>query len=71
MALLTRTGEQRWETHDGKYYLFGEYLGGHSKVRYSIGKHTQQGDVHIDDVYGLQKARAYIKQLRINDRRGE
>jgi len=50
MALLTRTGDQRWETHDGKYYLYGEYLGGHARVRYSIGEHTPQGDVHIEDV---------------------
>ena len=63
MALLTRTGDQRWETHDGKYYLYGEYLGGHARVRYSIGEHTPQGDMHIEDVYGLRQARAYLKQL--------
>ena len=50
MALLTRTGDQRWETHDGKYYLFGEYTGGSSLVRYSIGKRTAQGDEHIEDI---------------------
>jgi hypothetical protein len=63
MALMTRTGDQRWETHDGRFYLYGEYKGGHSKVCYSIGEHTQEGDQHIEDVYGLREARAYLKQL--------
>ena len=63
MALLTRTGDQRWETHDGIYYLFGEYWGGHSKVRYSIGKRTPQGDEHIEDIYGLRESRQFLKDL--------
>lgn len=63
MALLTRVGDQRWETQDGVYYLYGEYSGGHSKVRYSIGKHTPQGDEHIEDVYGLRQARQFLQDL--------
>lgn len=63
MALLTRTGDQRWETHDGKYYLYGEYSGGSSLVRYSIGKRTPQGDEHIEDIKGLRQARAFLKEL--------
>jgi len=53
MALLTRTGDQRWETHNGRFYLFGEYKGGHSKVCYSIGERTEEGDQHIEDVMSL------------------
>ena len=63
MALLTRTGEGRWETHDGEYYLYGEYTDRNSRVRYSIGKHTPQGDEHIGDVLGLRQARAFLQDL--------
>ena len=63
MALLTRTGDQRWETHDGRFYFYGEYKGGHSKVCYSIGERTKEGDQHIEDVHGLREARAYLKAL--------
>jgi hypothetical protein len=53
----------RRETKDGKYYMFGEYVDGNSKVRYSIGKCTEQGDEHIEDVLGYRQARAFIKNL--------
>lgn len=53
----------RYETKDGKYYMYGEYSGGNSKKRYSIGMHTEQGDQHIEDVLGYREARAYLKQL--------
>ena len=70
MALLTRAGDQRWETQDGTYYLFGEYLGGHSKVRYSIGKHTPEGDLHIEDIYGLRQARQFLQDLLKQNEQG-
>jgi hypothetical protein len=63
MALLTRTGDQRWETHDGKYYLYGQYTGGNGRVRYSVGKHTPTGDEHIEDVFGLRQARTFLQDL--------
>jgi hypothetical protein len=63
MALLTRSGDQRWETHDGRFYLYGEYAGGHGRVRYSIGERTQEGDQHIEDVFGLRQARARLKEI--------
>lgn len=53
----------RRETKDGKYYMYGEYVDGNSKVRYSIGRCTKQGDEHIEDVLGYREARAYLKQL--------
>ena len=53
----------RRETKDGKYYMFGEYVDGNSKVRYSIGRCTEQGDEHIEDVLGYRQARAFIKNL--------
>ncbi len=53
----------RYETKDGKYYMYGEYSGGCSKVRYSIGMHTEEGDKHIEDVLGYREARAFLKDL--------
>ena len=53
----------RRETKDGKYYMYGEYVDGNSRVRYSIGKRTEDGDVHIEDVIGYREARTYLKQL--------
>jgi hypothetical protein len=53
----------RRETKDGKYYMFGEYRDGNSKVRYSIGRCTEQGDEHIEDVLGYRQARAFLKDL--------
>jgi len=53
----------RRETKDGKYYMYGEYSDGIPKVRYSIGRCTEQGDQHIEDVLGYREARAFLKDL--------
>lgn len=61
MAILTNKGGYNWATHDGKYYMVGEYNG--SRVRYRIGKNTEQGSIHIEDVIGFRQARKYLQQL--------
>ena len=53
----------RHETKDGKYYMYGEYQEPNQKKRYSIGRCTEHGDEHIEDVLGYREARAYLKQL--------
>jgi hypothetical protein len=53
----------RRETKDRKFYMYGEYSGGNSKMRYSIGRCTEQGDQHIEDVLGYKEARAFLKDL--------
>lgn len=53
----------RYETKDGKFYMYGEYSGGNSKKRYAIGRCTEQGDQHIEDVLGYREARAFLKNL--------
>ena len=53
----------RRETKDGKFYMYGEYSDGIPKVRYSIGRCTDQGDQHIEDVLGYREARAFLKDL--------
>lgn len=53
----------RRETKDGKYYMYKEYADGIPKARYSIGKCTEHGDEHIEDVLGFKEARAFLKDL--------
>ena len=60
---LRQENKMRRETKDGKYYMYGEYSNGIPKVRYSIGRCTEQGDQHIEDVLGYREARAFLKDL--------
>ena len=43
--------------------MYGEYQEPNQKKRYSIGKCTEQGDQHIEDVLGYKEARAFLKDL--------
>ena len=60
-ALLTKPDINGYrQTHDGKYYLM--YLLGACAV-YQIGKHTEQGSVHLEDVRGFRNARQRLIEI--------
>jgi hypothetical protein len=48
------------ETHDGKYYII--YLAGRCGI-YQIGKHTDQGSIHLEDVRGFRNARQRLVEI--------
>ena len=61
MGLITNRGTYNWITHDGKYYMMGDYAG--SKVRYCIGVNTESGSEAIEDVLGFSKARKRLAEI--------
>jgi hypothetical protein len=48
------------QTHDGKYYIM--YFAGYCGL-YQIGKHTEQGSVHLEDVRGFRQARQRLIEI--------